>query len=280
MPSEFTEFNLYNGKVKGKFFPVSHRYYIDGKPKTGVTSYLNIIDKSRPLIIWATELYRDYLLEALEQGITEDHIYDGCVLHEERKQEAAAIGDEAHGWIEKYIKGEAPEMPQRKEAQIAVSAFLDWEFENKVKFLSSERVVYSKKHDYIGKMDIEAKVNGKLSMIDIKTSNGLYNTYGLQTAAYLKADEEESERKYHGRWLIRLAKETEQEYFARMERKNINRTRKGKEPIEIPPYQVFEAKFLDNEEGSIERDFKAFLNAKALYEWNRETDYWLNKKAA
>ena len=66
-------------------------------------------------------------------------------------------------------------MPKRREAQIAVNAFLDWEAANKVKFVSSERVVYSKKHDYIGKMDIEAKVNGKLSMIDIKTSNGLYN---------------------------------------------------------------------------------------------------------
>ena len=280
MPSPAVEFTLYKGKVKGKFFPDSHIYFVDGKRKTGVTTYLNIIDKSRPLIIWATELYRDYLLDCLANGITEEHIYEGCGLHEERKQEAAAIGDEAHGWIEKYIKGEPAEMPKRREAQIAVNAFLDWEAANKVKFLSSERVVYSKKHDYIGKMDIEARVNGKLSMIDIKTSNGLYNTYGMQTAAYLKADEEESGREYRGRWLIRLTKETEQDYLRRMELKNVNRQRKGKEPIEIPPYQVFEAKFLDDVDGSIGRDFKAFLNAKELYEWNRETDYWLNKKAA
>src|SRR5687768_4500317 len=109
MPSPAVEFTLYKGKVKGKFFPDSHIYYVDGKRKTGVTTYLNIIDKSRPLIIWATELYRDYLLGCLDRGITEEHIYEGCVLHEERKQEAAAIGDEAHGWIEKYIKGESAE---------------------------------------------------------------------------------------------------------------------------------------------------------------------------
>jgi hypothetical protein len=223
MRSPAVEFTLYKGKVKGKFFPDSHIYFVDGKRKTGVTTYLNIIDKSRPLIIWATELYRDYLLECVSKGITEDQIYEGCVLHEERKQEAAAIGDEAHAWIEQFIIGNEPEMPKRREAQIAVNAFFEWKDANRVKFLSSERVVYSQKHDYIGKMDIEAKVNGKLSMIDIKTSHGLYNTYGMQTAAYLKADEEESGREYQGRWLIRLAKETEDEYLKRMELKNINR---------------------------------------------------------
>lgn len=272
--SEYIEFMLYKGKVEGKFYPGSHRYYVNGKPQTGVTTYLGIIDKSRPLIIWATELYRDYLLACLERGITIEDIYEGCALHEERKQEAAAIGDEVHGWIEQYIKGKTPDMPERREAQIGVSAFLDWTAANKVKFISSERVVYSRKHGYIGKMDIEAKVNGKLCLIDIKTSNGLYNTYMLQTAAYLKADEEESGKKYDGRWLLRVTKETEAEYIARMEKKNANRVRKGQQTQAIPPYQVFEAKFIDDEPDAIERDFSAFLAAKALHEWNKATDFY------
>lgn len=269
--SEFIEFSLYKGKVKGKFFPGSHQYWVDGKRKTGVTTYLGIIDKSRPLMIWATELFRDFLLD-LKEPITEEHIFRGCSLHEERKEEAAAIGDEVHGWIEQYVKGQTPEMPERKEAQIGVNAFLDWVAANKVKFVSSERVVYSRTYDYIGKMDIEAKVNGKLCLIDIKTSNALYNTYGLQTAAYLKADEEESGKKYHGRWLIRLAKETEVEYLARMAKKNVARARRGKDPITPAPYQVFEAKFLDAVESDLDRDYSAFICAKELYDWNRETD--------
>ena len=278
--SEFTEFELYKGKIKGKFYPGIHRYYIGGKIKTGVTTYLGIVDKSRALIIWATELYRDYLLENVGIGntLTEHHLYEGCNLHEERKQAAAAIGDEVHGWVEKYIKGETPEMPESREAQIGVSAFLDWAAEHNVKFRSSERVVYSKKHDFIGKMDIEALVNGKLCLIDIKTSNGLYNTYGMQTAAYVRADEEESSRKYHGRWLIRLAKETEADYAERMAKKNANRARKGQGAIEPKPYQVFEAKFLDDDPKHMQRDFEAFLHAKALYEWNRDTDTF--RKAA
>lgn len=273
--SKFIEFSLYAGKIKGKFFPDSHSYWIDGKRKTGVTTYLGIIDKSRPLVIWATELYRDFLLS--KKQITEDDIYAGCTLHEERKKEAADIGSEIHDWIEKFAQGLNPDMPGSKEAQIGVNAFMEWRDANKVSFLSSERVVYSKKHDYIGKMDIEAKVNGKLCLIDIKSSNGLYNTYNLQTAAYLMADEEESKRKYKGRWLIRLAKETEKEYWTRMEKKNKERLRKGKDPVDFPGYQVFEAKFLDEDVTNIDRDFKAFLNAKALHEWNKATDYFLNK---
>lgn len=278
--AEATESTLYGGKVKVKFFPESHRYYVDGKPKTGVTTYLGIKDKSRPLVIWATELYRDYLLEQLPNGISAEHIFEGCSLHEVRKKEAASIGTLVHDWIEKHIKGEEPDMPEEREVQIAVLAFLDWEEANKVKFLSSERVVYSKKHDYIGTMDIEAMVNGKLCLIDIKTSNGIYNDYAMQTAAYVKADEEESDRKYEGRWLIRVAKETEKEYLARMKRKNENRVRKGREPIDYPTYQVFEAKFLDDEPGNMDRDYKAFLAAKHLFLWNKETDFFTNKLAA
>lgn len=274
--ANFIESTLYKGKVAIKFYPDSHQYWVDGVRKTGVTTYLGIIDKSRPLVIWATELYRDFLLNL--KSVTESDIYAGCTLHEEKKAEAASIGDEAHNWIENYVQGKEVEMPERREVQLAINAFLDWEAANKVKFLSSERVVYSKKHDYIGKMDIEAKVNGKLCLIDIKTANGLYNTNMLQTAAYLKADEEESGRKYAGRWLIRLAKESESEYNARMAKKNAGRARKGKEPIEYPAYQVFEALFCDTEPGNMERDFKGFLNAKALYEWNKETDFFTNGK--
>src|ERR1700722_13603099 len=272
--SDFVEFSLYEGKVKGKFFPGSHQYWVNGKRKTGVTTYISIVDKSRPLITWATELYRDYLLEMLETNIviSQNIVHEGCTLHEERKQEAAAIGDEGQKWIEEYVQGGTPAMPETKEAQIGVSAFLDWTAAHKVEFLSSERIVYSKTHDYIGKLDIEATVNGKLCLIDIKTSNGIYNTYGLQTAAYVRADEEETGKKYHGRWIIRLAKETEAEYEQRMAKKNANRERKGQGAFEPAPYQVFEAVFLDEQPDALDRDFTAFLNAKALYEWNRETD--------
>lgn len=282
--AEFQESTLYSGKVEIKFYPVSHRYYVNGKIVPGVTTIIGIKDKSTPLVIWATELYRDFLIENLDH-LTEEHIYKGCSLHEERKQAAADIGTKIHDWAEKYIKhklkekgAEAPEMPEEQAVQVGVNAFLDWEKAHKVKFISSERVVYSKKYGFIGKMDIEAIVDSKLCLIDLKSSNGLYNSVRMQTAAYVKADEEESDRIYEGRWAIRLAKETEEEYLARMARKNLTREKVGKSPVEVKPYLPFEAKFLDDEVMDIERDFKAFIACKTIYEWDKETDFFRKPK--
>lgn len=263
------ESSLYKGKVKIRFFPDSHVYMVNGKRATGVTSYLGIKDKSIPLVIWAVDLFKNFLLEIEGNGIgkiTRAHIEEGAMLHKVRKEEAATIGDIAHTWIEQHIKGEKPEMPEDPKVIIAISGFLDWVKEHKVKFISSERVVYSKKHGFIGKMDIEAKVDGDLCLVDIKTSNGLYNTYSMQTAAYVKADEEESAREYKGRWLIRLAKETETDYNDRM-------IKKGKK--EFTPYVAFEARYLDETAGNIERDYEAFLACKKLYEWDKATDFWI-----
>ena len=278
-PTEFEEFDLYKGKCKVKFYPNSHRYLVNGKPTGGsVTSIISIYDKSAALVTWATELYREFLLEVGVGNITEDHIYEGCELHALKKKEAADFGTKIHDWIDQYIGGKNPEMPEDKEVQIGVNAFLDWINDNKVKFISSERAVYSRKHDFVGKLDAEAKVNGKLCLIDFKSSNGLYNTMYMQTAAYVKADEEESGRKYHGRWLIRLAKETEKEYNARMAKKNKIREKKGKEPVDYPPYQVFETKFLDDTAGNMERDYEAFLACKKLKEFDNLTGFWASKK--
>lgn len=280
-PTEFIEFDLYKGKCKVKFYPNSHRYVVNGKPTSGsVTGIIGMYDKSGALVPWAVELSVNYLRETLlaKKELLEEDFFDAEEQHTIRKTEAATIGSHVHEWIEAYIKGQKPEMPETREAQIGVNAFLEWIEDNKVKFLSSERAIYSRKHDFIGKMDIEAKVNGKLCLLDIKTSNGIYNTYNMQTAAYVKADEEESGRKYHGRWIIRLAKETEKEYNARMAKKNANRTRKGKEPVDYPPYQVFEAKFLDDTAGNMERDFAAFLACKTLKMFDSATGFCASLK--
>src|SRR3990167_9060690 len=271
--SDFIEFSLYKDKVKGKFFPVSHQYWIDSKRPPSVTGIIGIMDKSRALVPWALEEAAKSLLPLVDKKLSAEELVKACFASEERKEKAADIGTKIHEFCEQYIladmgKGEVPELPKEKAIQIGAEAFMAWHDEHKVKFLSSERVVYSKKHHYIGTLDIEAKVDGKLCLIDLKSSNGLYNSVRMQTAAYVKADEEESGKSYQGRWAIRLAKETEEEYIERMELKNQIKQFLGKKPSEVKPYQVFEDKFLDNEMMDIKRDFKAFLACKELTEWN------------
>lgn len=284
---EVIESTLYKGKVSVRFFPKSHIYMMNGKRKTGCTTYIGIKDKSRPLMSWKSSLTVDFMLKKLKEGvITKDIIYLASYIDEIEKEEAATTGKAVHEWAEKFIKaslkkGPMPGMPEEKNVQVGVNAFLDWAKEHDVKFLSSERVVYSMKHDFMGTLDIEAKIDGKLCLVDLKTSNGLYNAVNLQTAAYVMADKEESKREYKGRWAIRLSKYTEKEYFEREEKKReikkVVAEYRGKEfkDYDIPPYQAFEAKFLDEKAGSLEYDFDAFLHCKALFDWDRETDYYL-----
>jgi hypothetical protein len=269
--SEYIEQKLYGGKVTVTFKTDGHAYYVNGNRPVSVTALIGVLDKSRALIPWAVGETVNYIVDKWgTNGLTKEQLFtvleESKSAHKIKKQEAAKIGTITHDWIEKYIKGEQPAMPERKESQIGVNAFLDWVSANKVKVLSSERIVYSKKYDYVGKMDIEAKVNGELCLIDIKTSNGIYNSYNLQTAAYVKADEEESKRKYNGRWIVRLAKETEEEYISRM-------ITKGK--TEVSAYVPFEAKFLDITGKEMKRDYDAFLACLTLHSWNKETDVWL-----
>lgn len=287
--AEFEEYNLYKGQVKVKFYPESHRYYVNGKSQTGVTTYAGIKDKSRALMTWKGQRVIDYLLKKLKSGkIDERAVIIASYIDEIEKEEAADLGSDIHEWCEHYIKFKIgqedvmPEMPEDKNILVGVNAFLDWEKEYKVKFLSSERVVYSRKHGYIGKMDIEAKIDKDLCLVDLKSSNGLYNGVLMQTAGYVRADEEESNREYVGRWAVRLSKYDEKEYYKREEQKKFIKKiiaeykQKEFKDYEIKPYQVFEAKYLDSEAGLIDRDFKAFLSAKHLFQWDKETDFWKN----
>jgi len=296
--AEFIESTLYNGEVAIKFYPESHQYWaaVDGerfKRRTGVTTICGIKDKSIGLMSWQRELTADYLLTLIEAGkeIGIEEVLEAAVQSDIKKDEAANIGTAIHDWVEKFIKfkkgepgyPEMPPIPEIPEAVTGVNSFMEWTDKHKVEFISSERVVYSKEHDFIGTLDIEAKVDGKLCLVDLKSSNGLYNSVRAQTAAYAMADMEETpKKKYKGRWAIRVSKLTEEEYYAKEERKKEMKKAiariQGKEYKNYSPrpYEVFEAKDLDNGESFIERDFKAFLAHKDVYRWDAITDPYRN----
>lgn len=236
----------------------------------------------------------DFLLNLIEakKKINEDLCIEAVIQNDVIKDDAIDIGKDMHDWFEKYVKfkikvkgyDSMPEMPVRKEAIIGVNAFLDWEASRKkVKYISSERMVYSMSTDFIGTLDLEAEVDGLLCLCDFKSSNGLYNSVRMQTASYAKADEEEfGKKKYAGRWALRFAKYTEAEYMKREERKKVLKAHiariKGKEfkDYDIPPYKAFEAKFLDKEKSYMKQDYEAFMNAKALFDWDKKTDWYYN----
>ncbi len=291
---EYTEHKLYGGKVVIKFYPQSHQYWVsdNGSPfkrASGVTTFIGIKDKSRALGMWQQQITADFLLKKIEaeEKIDIDAILEAAVQNDVIRDKAADIGKEIHDWCEHYIKRklkvdsykDMPPIPEFPEAVNGVNAFLDWDKKHKAKFISSERVVYSRKYGYMGTMDLEAEIDEIHCVGDFKSSNGLYNGVRMQTAAYAMADMEERGKKIHkGRWAIRMSKFSEADYLVKEERKKELKKAIARikgiafKDYEIKPYQVFEAKFLDDKKDYLERDFEAFLHAKALYEWNNDTD--------
>lgn len=193
MATEKTKCVLYNGEISIDFYPNSHQYKLNGVRLDSVTSITGLIDKSRALMKWAEDLARAYFqtLEANGQDITTSDWEHAISLHRQRRDEGADTGKAVHKWIEEWIsltpaKRKKMEMPEDEQVLNGVIAFLDWVKKEDVKFVQSERLVYSRQHGYVGTMD-NAYTKGKdktLYFGDFKTSNYIGVEAILQLVGY------------------------------------------------------------------------------------------------
>ena len=119
--------------------------------------------------------------------------------------EALDIGNYTHKWIEDYIN----EKPIDEPTNPSIDAFLRWETNCGVEFIDSERKIYCDRFKYAGTVDAVAKINGRVCVIDFKTSKKIYKPYHLQVTAYAQAIKRIDGLK---RWplgiILRLDKET------------------------------------------------------------------------
>lgn len=275
---------LYNGKVKIRFVESNHAYWLiekDGKQVkpmkrlSGVTSFTGkVFDKSDALIGWALDLTGDYLMEHQDElrkkkGNMDEILKEAKAASSNQKDRAIEIGKAVHAWIEAHIKNESPDMPDDPSVLQGVNAFIQWMDSVGAKFDWSERVVYSKKYNFVGTADVglrftKGDLKGKKLLGDWKVSNGLYSTVRLQTAAYQGAFLEENPKEhFDGRVAIRISSETEEEYIARMEKK----WEKKGYTSSIPDFQPVECKFFSEE--MFVDDFKQAMNAWELIQWNK-----------
>lgn len=225
---------IYGGDIKIEFFEGKHLYKVydlknpEKEPHIPVSATGATGVKDKPALkFWAANLTRDFLLGHLKNNvqITEQLIVEAAKQHMMRSQEAKDSGTNVHKWIEQHIAGLKPAMPADKQEQNAVLAFLRWQNQHKVEFIGSEKLVYSKQHDFVGLLDIVGVVDGQRCVIDLKTgtpqtvqlySDGkkaelvaAYEEHRYQTAAYHKAWEEMTGDKLADlRWVLYLGKET------------------------------------------------------------------------
>lgn len=198
----------------------AHVYVLDGKPLTGVTTILSVIAKPA-LIQWAADEAVKHLGWYNEKYVEDDGLLEALALntkwealktlstrefyaklceartqHAKRKKDAGTTGTDVHAVIEVLIKSAIQnnngyiENAQYIQKNPLVHNFVQWANENKVKFLASEKRIYSKTHWYAGTVDFIAEIDGKVWIGDIKTSSAVYPEYFFQTAGYQLALQE------------------------------------------------------------------------------------------
>jgi hypothetical protein len=109
-------------------------------------------------------------------------------------QKAAWEGTQVHDAAEKLMLGQ--EINWLKEDGTVLYSLDVWrlilkfaDFWNKVKpeLIATEYHLFSDEYEYAGTTDIICKIDGKLWLLDIKTSNSVHTSHSLQLAAYAKA---------------------------------------------------------------------------------------------
>lgn len=166
----------------------AHSYKVEGVKVPSVT---RVVDGCFP---------KDLTHWALSIGQEE---YDKVI------SEALEIGNDTHQWIEDYINyGHACTEPEDYISK-SVNAFLGWTTEYNPEWVDAERKVYCDKYKYAGTVDAVAKINGRIVVIDFKTSKKIYKPYHLQVTAYAQAIKRmDGLRRWPLGIILRLDKET------------------------------------------------------------------------
>lgn len=110
---------------------------------------------------------------------------------------ASDIGTVTHEMIEAWVKGdEEYEQPEEVDDLVVLSAseglrdFIKWVEDNKVEFLENELKMVSEELQFGGTADAIAMIDGKKTLIDFKTSKGVYLDHIVQLGAYKYGIEE------------------------------------------------------------------------------------------
>jgi len=132
---------------------------------------------------------------------------------EKVRDEAAAVGTVAHARVEAYLRGlefdaSGITLERMKQSGFAFAAFKEWWGRERYQLVASELQLVSEKWQVGGTLDILARRDGELALVDIKTSNGLYREHRLQVAAYAALYEETHPGERVARlMLVRIPKE-------------------------------------------------------------------------
>lgn len=190
------------------------------------------------------------------------------------KAKSAEEGTLIHETIEAILRKDPVEIPDS--IKPAIFAFMEFYNKNNIIAHKIEERLVSKNHRYAGTMDVLAEINGKLGVLDIKTSVAIYRDYNIQTSAYIEALRENPNLPPLTRWILRI-----NQLKKCLRCPATMRDKGGREKIRGDKYPCkhewspMQGEYEIKELTAFDQDIKAFLACKNLWEW--ENEYWLKK---
>ena len=170
----------------------AHRYTLDGKKVTGVTTILSQGIPKPALAPWAAKSVAEWVtdneadLEAFRRMGREPLVQALKNVPWQKRDEAAIRGTDVHAIAERLVHGESVEVPAHLVAHVEGYAKLLDQFN--IEAILTEKSVANRKLWYAGRFDLIAKFRGEVWMLDNKTSKGIYGETSLQCAAYSKSE--------------------------------------------------------------------------------------------
>lgn len=201
--------------------------------KHGALKALNVMEKLKEK--------SPFIHDTIRAELGDNFFRDGNSL----AAEAADYGTQAHSVIEKILKddmGAVTVLMDRAPTPVqkAVGSFLRWRDKTKFEVIKTESVVHSKKFGYAGTVDAIGKTVNGITLGDWKTSKRIYAEYSLQTVAYKYAAEEMSGEQIPNVMIFRFGKDGSFEDYT------------------VPAMSHPDL-------------FDRFIDAKRLWEWQRES---------
>lgn len=205
-----------------------HKYELDGKRMTGVTTVLGVLAKPQ-LIPWAAKMTAEWIRENCDRDthpgngpalgtefcaylVHESDLQEAVKAHTKKKDDAAEKGTDVHALVETYIKRCISEHGGKPEVLTFVNEvgrFAAWAMQNNIRFLSSETPTYSKEWFVAGTPDFTFEKDGKRYVGDLKTYKKIWDRVPhFQTAAYAYMLREQGEKPYDGTCIVNINKET------------------------------------------------------------------------
>jgi hypothetical protein len=174
----------------------------DGKAVPGVTTITGQLAKPQ-LIPWANKLGL--------AGIDVKRFVD----------DKASIGTLAHAMVVAHLIGTDPCLKDYTQNQIdqaenCLLSYYEWEKDKTIEVIVAETPMVSDTYRYGGTPDILAAVDGKPTLIDLKTGKAIYDEHAMQVAAYENLISEVEDIWVESRMILRIGRDEDEGFEVKM----------------------------------------------------------------